>query len=119
MDDDEFLIAAVITCISFYMVLRSRHLNSRWRNRRWWVRPINQNRPNQGDYNNLYQELREDDVLFHRYTRIDVPTFDNLLDMIRPYLSETSPRALLPEQRLIMTLRYVHNLNSYPLFANL
>ncbi|KYN03874.1 hypothetical protein ALC62_05279, partial [Cyphomyrmex costatus] len=41
--------------------------------RRWWIRPINQKRNNQGDGNHLIQEMRLYDVEVHfQYTRLTV-----------------------------------------------
>ncbi|KYN21997.1 hypothetical protein ALC57_05621 [Trachymyrmex cornetzi] len=77
--------------------------NKRWRNRRWWVRPINQRRSQYGDFSTLFSELKEDLDLFFRYTRMDVPTFYELLRLVEPYLRKKQ----YPEQRLAITLRYL------------
>lgn len=77
-----------------------------WINRRWWVRPINVRRGEYGDFVTLFTELKEDADLFFRYTRMDVDTFYELLEMVRPYLQKTSNRKpICPEQRLAITLR--------------
>lgn len=105
MDDDDILL--VLVWVMMYVVVRRRRQNIRWRNRRWWVRPVNQNRDAQGDFGNLFQELKEDDTMFHRYTRMDVETFSDLLRLVGPHLRKYHPRALSPEQRLSLTLRCV------------
>lgn len=37
-----------------------------------------------------------------------LPTFQHLMDIVNPSLMKRSPRALEPEQRIALTLRYVH-----------
>lgn len=58
-----------------------------------------------GDFVTLFTELKEDADLFFRYTRMDVDTFNELLQMVRPYLQKKSQRKpICPKQRLAMTL---------------
>lgn len=76
--------------------------------------PINQKRIQAGDYNNLFQEIKNDSDLFYRYTRMTLVHFQQLLKMTKPYLTKKSPRALIPELRLLITLRYLYN---YILYA--
>ncbi|TGZ45696.1 Uncharacterized protein DBV15_11815 [Temnothorax longispinosus] len=46
--------------------------------------------------------------MFFRYTRMDVPTFYELLQLVGPFLQKGSIRApICPEQRLAITLRYL------------
>ncbi|XP_025157678.1 uncharacterized protein LOC112588024 isoform X2 [Harpegnathos saltator] len=83
-----------------------RRKRKRWINRRWWVGPINTRREEYGDFTTLLAELKEDRDLFFRYTRMDVETFYELLEMVRPYLQKNSLREpICPEQRL--TFRYM------------
>lgn len=109
MDDE--LLEMVSIWMMLYMIIFRRRRNSRWRNRRWLVRPINQNRAILGDHSNLLQELKEDTTLFYRYTRMDVGTFEHLLQIVSPYLMKNHPRGLEPELRLIIALRY--NIHDY------
>jgi len=52
---------------------------------RFWVHPVAANREQQGDYGNLILELRAaDQVLFHRYFRVSVSQFDEILSIIGP-----------------------------------
>ncbi|XP_024881196.1 protein ANTAGONIST OF LIKE HETEROCHROMATIN PROTEIN 1-like [Temnothorax curvispinosus] len=60
-----------------------------------------------GDYNNLFQEIKNDPQLFYRYTRMTLVHFQKLVQMTKPYLTKKSPRALVPELRLLITLRYL------------
>ena len=103
-DEDVLLILAWMAC---FIMLRKIRRSCRWRNRRWWVRPINQRRLIQGDYYNLYQQLQLDDTMLHRYIRMDLRTLHQLLGMVYPHLVKKCPRALPPEHRLLIALRYV------------
>lgn len=104
MMDTEFSIL-IIYWMSLYLLLQRKQRNKRWINRRWRVRPINEQRLMQGDYHNLFQQLKNDDDMFFRYVRMSVPTFNKLLEMVQPYLIKQSYRALSPEERLVITLR--------------
>lgn len=76
--------------------------------RRWWVKPINQNRDQQGDYSHLLQEMIDygDHEAFFNYTRMEVPQFNYLANLVRPFLVKQSFREPLPpELRLFVTLR--------------
>lgn len=84
-------------------ILWKRKLNKR----RFWIRPINENRSRQGDFAALFQELKDDTIMFFRYTRMTVDTFYVLLEMIAPKLEKQNWRALSPELRLCVTLRYI------------
>lgn len=89
------------------MILRRRKYAKRWVNRRWWVRAINQMRDQQGDFNALFQELKDDTEMFFRYTRMSVDVFYSLLKLVEPFLKKENWRALCPEQRLSLTLKLV------------
>lgn len=108
MDRELFVISSFLQLSTMYMILRKRKKSKRWKNRKWLVRPINTRRMQQGDFQHLFQEMKEDPDLFFRYTRMDMNTFSILLTMLFPYLSKKSPKALAPEQRLAITLRYFY-----------
>lgn len=93
------------------VVLTAGILALKKRKRSCWIRPINMRRSEQGDYSNLVQELKDDPVMFFRYTRMNLRIFYQLLDLMRPCLTKQSHRALPPELRLIFTLRYIFMLN--------
>lgn len=83
-----------------------------WRKRqhkktRLWVRPINKNRPQQGDFMALFQELKDDTIMFFRYTHITVNTFYNLLELIAPALQKSHWKAI-SEQRFYNPEVYFH-----------
>lgn len=106
MDEEEdILISAFILLLGMYIVKQRQSF--RWRHREYWVRPINMRRSDQGDFFHLLQELKTDPEMFFRYTRMSVCIFNQLLEMMKPFLRKRNHRALVPEQRLAMTLRYV------------
>ena len=73
--------------------------------RRWHVRPINQLRSRYGDYETLFQDLKNNESLFFRYTRMTLPLFNKLVQSTEPYLRKYNYRALPAEQRLLIVLR--------------
>ena len=75
--------------------------------RRWWVKPINQLRTEQGATAQLIQQMRdEDDESFFNFTRMTIQQFDYLLELVGPSLQKFSNReGLTPETRLLVTLR--------------
>jgi len=107
MDDEDFLIMCILQlCLLALWQRRERSKN--WLNRRWWVRPINVARPIYDDFEHLFQELKYNDAdIFFRYVRMTKETFSLLLQMTKIFLTKLSKRAFSPEQRLIITLRYL------------
>ena len=73
--------------------------------RRYWIHPINQNRPLFGEFHQLFQELKADDERFMQYTRMSVNSFEQLLMAIRPAIEEFGIRTpVTAEERLLVTL---------------
>ncbi|XP_071555013.1 uncharacterized protein [Temnothorax nylanderi] len=103
MDTDDWIIYAVLIAAS-YVLLRRR---KQFKKKRLWVRPIYRRRPQFGDFQHLFQELKEDAIMFFKYTRMNLLTFNKLLDIMRPHLEKRNWRALPAEQRLIITLRFL------------
>lgn len=108
MKNDEEFLSLVIYWINLCLLLLRKRKQIRWLNRRWLVRPINQMRNQNGDYENLFQEIKNDSELFYRYTRMTLTHFQQLVEMTKPYLTKKSHRALVPELRLLITLRYLY-----------
>ena len=54
------------------------------RRKRWLIREINKQRLDQGDFNNLVQELRGDEEQFFVYFRMTPRIFDELLRLVGP-----------------------------------
>lgn len=105
--DKIFITYSLFQLKIMYIILKKRRKSKRWINRKWLVRSINRLRTQQGDFQYLFQEIKQDPDLFFQYTRMDVNMFYILLTMLSPYLSMKSPKALSPEQRLAITLRYI------------
>ncbi|XP_025262921.1 uncharacterized protein LOC112637408 [Camponotus floridanus] len=106
MDNEEDL-AYVLVVLMIGTYILKRQTSFRWINRKYWVRPINIRRPIQGDFDHLLQEMKTDPYMFFRYTRMSVNVFNHLLEIMKPFLTKKSHRALVPEQRLALTLRYL------------
>lgn len=94
-----------VTAIILHKTKKKRH--KRWVNRRWHVRPINKNREHQGEYNNLFHELKKskDTRMFFEYSRMTFSHFDQLVQLVKPHLTKKSQRALVPQERLVIALR--------------
>ncbi|XP_077275716.1 uncharacterized protein LOC143904723 [Temnothorax americanus] len=107
--------------IALFIMLWSQILNIQWRiiqtrratesrsRRRWWVRPVNKRRFDQGFNLNLFRELRiSDHEEFFGYTRMWPEQFEFLLSLVHPLLEKHSMRApLSPRLRLSLTLTYL------------
>lgn len=82
--------------------------------RRWWVRPINQERMDHGASEQLVREMRHhDDEEFFHFTRLSIAQFDQLLGLVGPTLLKKNTRSdvLSPYMRLLITLRFAYILN--------
>ncbi|XP_039308911.1 protein ANTAGONIST OF LIKE HETEROCHROMATIN PROTEIN 1 [Solenopsis invicta] len=99
MDTYYYIYTAIIAS---YMLLRKRK-----KKRLFWVRPINVRRPLFGDFQHLFQELKDDETMFFKYTRMNLLIFNKLLNILRPHLQKRHWRALPAEQRLIIMLRFL------------
>lgn len=103
-NNNDFFIS-VLNWIYTYILLVRKKRQIRWLHRRWYVRPINQERNQYGDYNNLFQKLKNDRKMFYRYTRMTIEHFNKLVELTTPHLKKKNIRALIPEHRLIIALR--------------
>lgn len=112
MDDFDLLLIALVNMGALLVQRRRNRINRdrHRRRRRVWVRPINTRRRQQGAFYNLFQEIKTDEQMFHKYTRMTLPTFQHFMDIVNPSLMKRSPRALEPEQRVALTLRYMFGL---------
>ncbi|CAL1681009.1 unnamed protein product [Lasius platythorax] len=111
MDNEEDLLTYALVVLMIGTYILKRRTSFRWINRKYWVRPINIRRPVQGDFDHLLQELKTDSYMFFRYTRMSLSVFlsvfNHFLEMMKPFLTKKSHRALVPEQRLALTIRYL------------
>lgn len=105
-DSDEEFIMTMIT--AGYICLEEKK-----NKRSMWVKPWLRKRAKYGVRVTLLRELREEYVLhddYRRYLRIDPPTFDLLLNMVREKVEkkDTNYRFSIPaEERLALTLRFL------------
>ena len=98
-----------------YVRNKRKQLTLKSRNKRTtWMKEIFK-RKERGEYKNLYQELRSfDRENFFRYIRMSKDRFDHLLSMVMPLLQKQSTRLrepISPEERLVITLRYLDYLH--------
>ncbi|VEN53414.1 unnamed protein product [Callosobruchus maculatus] len=84
-------------------------------NRRWWVRPMFQERNQKGAFVNLFHHMKTNDhEMFFKYTRMLPDQFDHLLNLLKPKLLKRSRREFLsPELRLAMVLKYLAHGGSF------
>lgn len=87
------------------LLLKKKLLLKNKKKRRWWRRPINMDRKNYGYYFTIFQELKQDENLFFRVTRMNIGSFNNLCVLLNQYLIK-SRSDINPEERLAITLRY-------------
>lgn len=84
--------------VSLYLKIRKPRL------RRWWVRPINQQRDALGFHSNLVSELLlSDHEEFFSYCRMWAEHFNTLLVMVHPLLLKRSRRQPLPVRLKLAT----------------
>ncbi|XP_025195888.1 protein ALP1-like [Melanaphis sacchari] len=100
MDSNEMVTFSYLT----YLYLRNQQ------RRQFWVHPINSERQSHGHYFQLYKQLRKDNVKFFNYFRMSISSFDELLSYIENDIKrqDTNMRiAIQPEEKLVITLRYL------------
>ncbi|XP_071978391.1 uncharacterized protein [Engystomops pustulosus] len=84
--------------------------------RRLWVHPNISHRISGGHFHTLYSDLREDPERFFSFCRFSIQTFDKLLEELRPGLTFQNTnmrRCITPEERLIVTLRFLATGDSF------
>lgn len=83
-------------------------LRSYQQRRRHRIRPINLNRQNFSQFKYFQRMKSSDPEQFFKYTRMSVPQFDNLLEMVTPVIRRRKiSLGITPEERLAITLQYV------------
>ncbi|XP_067625733.1 putative nuclease HARBI1 [Eurosta solidaginis] len=89
------------------------------KNRRWWVRPVNLTREEEGFFKTCFQQLQEkDEEHFFKVTRMSTENFNLLLTLLREKLRRFSNRkAICPETRLAMTLMFLAQGCNYNVLA--
>ncbi|KAL1489234.1 hypothetical protein ABEB36_014167 [Hypothenemus hampei] len=54
-----------------------------------WVHDINKKRKEEGEFHNLYPELRKDENRFYTYFRMNFESFDEILNLIRKDITKS------------------------------
>ena len=78
--------------------------------KRMWVHPINRKRDEQNSLKKFVAELKEDETKFRNFTRLSLGTFNHILSMIEHEIRKCDTnlrKSITPEERLLVTLRYV------------
>lgn len=78
------------------------------RKRSMWIHPINQKRAKLGEFQHLFEDLKEDEKKFFQYFRMSPNKFSELLDILEPELTfqnSSFRRAISKEERLAVALR--------------
>ncbi len=79
-----------------------------------WVRPWISRRKEYGAFDQLMKELeREDVVSFSNFLRVSPQMYRKIVQLLTPTLASNHPRALSPELKVAITLRYMATGNSY------
>lgn len=99
-----------ILLIILQRIRRRRQLEEdrRSRQRRFWTHPLISQRLSVGYFTQMYAELRIHPEKFYNFTRMSVTLFDDLLERFQPRLTRMDTvmrRSVLPEERLLVTLR--------------
>ncbi|XP_050293622.1 uncharacterized protein LOC126734133 [Anthonomus grandis grandis] len=85
--------------------------------RSYTVHPLNQERHTLGEYHNLFPQLKEYPGRFFQYTRMEHSTFVYILDLIQPEIvtkfTNFVKQPIEPEEKLVITLRYLATGSSF------
>lgn len=106
MESMEFVLYMTTLLFGFYIFVIDR---PRQVFRKWWVRPTNTLRSEQGASNNFIRELRQKDInKYKRYMRMSPETFDKLLSIVGNDITKKygSRRPIKPCTKLEITVRY-------------
>ena len=115
MEEEELLLLAGLAFVQAQQGVPRRRRQRR--RRRWWIKPYLQRRPIFGQYENLMVELyREDREDYQNFLRIKPDLFQELVERLGPLVKKKDTfwrKALNPELRIALTLRYLATDDSY------
>lgn len=111
-DDDDTsinIMQCIINLIELEYILQAENPEVRRKGeKRWGVHPLNQMRREQGHYDNLFKEMiAHDHEKFFNFARMTPDRFQHLFELIETRITKTSPNAIAPKCRLLLTLRYI------------
>ena len=98
--DDLFLLDSSLTRLMLPGVGRKRRGTN--------IHEINKTRSIDGEYHHLFKQLKAFPERFHSYTRMNLDTFNYILNIVESKLTKTwcnFHEPILPEERLVVTLR--------------
>ncbi len=108
-DDDTSIdiMQCIVNLIELEYILQAENPKVRRKGeRRWGVHPLNQMRREQGHFDNLFKEmLAHDHEKFFNFTRMTPKRFEHLFELIEIKITKSSPNAIPPKCRLLLTLR--------------
>lgn len=77
--------------------------------RNYSVHPINKSRTRLGQYHTLFAELKQHPDRFFEYLRMEIGTFNYILEKVSPHLRKNwtnfNKQPIRQEERLVITLR--------------
>lgn len=76
--------------------------------RKYWVHPVHSKIEGENNFFIFYENIRQFPLKFFEYFRMSITSFDELLKMLRPYLTKQQTNMRNPisaELRLIVTIR--------------
>ena len=82
-------------------------LGNRNRVRTMWVHPINENREENGEFFNLYQDLRKYDDKFFQWYRMSIQQFDHVCQIVSPHIQKQYTKFRDPicaEEQFVITI---------------
>ncbi|XP_068129859.1 uncharacterized protein [Hyperolius riggenbachi] len=109
-DLEDLVLLSMMNNLQFFMERMRRRRRQPRRRHRFWVHPLVVERPLKGQFTLLYEDIRSHPVKFFNYTRMSTSTFDYLLQTLGAHLRRQNTwyrNAVIPEERLLLTLRFL------------
>ncbi|CAH2003195.1 unnamed protein product [Acanthoscelides obtectus] len=92
-------------------------ISTKVRRKRVGIHSINRERITYGEYHHLFPSLKKDDKRFFQYMRMSQDTFNYILEKVGNRLTKNwcnlHKQPILPEERLVITLRYLATGSSF------
>ena len=106
-------IAAACLCVNAVLAARSQ---KRQKQRKVWIKPWIATRETDGAFHRLLKDLEGDHEQYKNYLRLDLTTFEELLEKVYPLLKKKDTHlrnAISPAEQLAVTLRFLATGESY------
>lgn len=111
---EAYEIATASLCICTVLLVRRQRKKRRPRN--IWIKPWIATREVDGAFHLLLKDLEKDPEHYRNYLRLDLATFEELLEKVNPLLLRKDTRmrnAISPAEQLAVTLRFLATGESY------